>query len=173
MNEVRILVSGGCLCLAVAFWNLSSREDHSVVGHFVPVSSATPGNALRPVVGIVFSPQDCSGLIDALSYWNAPQKAGEVRVVGLLRGVSPGDEVIDKIVNGVGLEYPIRTVDSRALRTIRSSLGYRGGSVLVVFDTEGHVRLTAPLDELASFKRRDEIMSFVRTLKPRKVNDAN
>jgi hypothetical protein len=172
MKEARVLVLAGCVFLVIAFSNFWARRDPFLIGHFVPESAATAPAPRKPVVGILFRPQDCASLIGALSYWNGPQRAGEVRVVGLLRDASGNDEVIDKIVNGVGLEFPIRAVDRRSVRAIRSSLGYRAGSVLVVFDADGQVRLTAPLQELSSFKRRDEILSFVRTLHRRNADDA-
>ena len=172
MKEARVLVLAGCVFLVVAFSNFWARRDRSLIGHFVPKSAAAAPAPRKPVVGIVFRPQDCASLIGALSYWNRPQRAGEVRVVGLLRDASGNDEVVDKIINGAGLEFPIRRVDRRSVRSIRSSLGYRGGSVVVVFDGYGQVRLTAPLQELSSFKRRDEILSFIRTLDRREANNA-
>lgn len=172
MKETRLLVVAGCACLVVALWNFQSRPDIALAHHFAPHRAAPAVANSTPLVGIVFKPQDCAGLIDALSFWNEPERAGEIRVVGLLRGVARNDDAMRKIVNGAGLRFPVHVVEERAAGEIRSALGYSTSSLLVVFDRHGQVRMTAPLQELSSRADRDRVLAFARTLQRDGGSDA-
>jgi len=170
LREAHLLIAGGCACLFIALWNIHSRQQQPTIDFFVPHSLTSP--TTLPVVGIIFQPQDCTSLIDALSFWNGPHLAQEVHVVGLLRGTSRNEKSLHKIVNGAGLEFPIRIVGNRSVREVRSALGYSDGSLIIVFDAEGRVRMVTRLSELSSRAQRDRILSFALTLQPRRSNHA-
>lgn len=117
----------------------------------------------EPVVGIVFSPQDCGGLIEQLRLWNGPFLAREARVRGLLRLDAGDSDAMWKIVQGAGLRFPVDALDAEKIMGVQRALGY-GGSFVVVFDAQGRVRRAVPLAELSDARARAEILAFVRTL---------
>lgn len=160
-----LLVAGFLLLFATIGW---SFERHDPGG--IPASAPFRSRGERiggelPLVGIVFSPQDCGSQIEQLRLWNEPYLAHEAHVTGLLRTDGDDLEPLWKVVHGAGLQFPIRPASSDALVALQRSLGYPAESYLAVFDPGGRLRLAVPLDQLSEPRDRVAVLRFVRALR--------
>jgi hypothetical protein len=165
-RETRILLAGGFVLLFATLATVGFGRSPGVVqpitAFITPTNQPKPG---PPVVGIVFSPGDCGGLIEQLRLWNEPFLAREARVRGLLM-LGDGDrDQLWKVVRGAGLKFPVEAGRGETLAAVQGSLGYRGGSFVVVFDPAGRVRRVTPLADLDAAAARAEMLQFVRSLR--------
>jgi len=163
-RESKILLTAGFLLLFFTIaWSVRDPLP-SVTSPVAPfVGRGEPAGSL-PLVAIVFTPADCSGLIEQLRFWNGPYMAREARVSGQVRLEGEDLTPLWKVVRGAGLSFPVRRA-SDATVAVQRSLGYPYASVVAVFDARNRVRMALPLSELANPARRAEVMRVVRSLR--------
>ena len=167
-RESRLLLATGFVLLFVTL---------ATVGFGRPPAIVQPAKAFvargdrpdrgPPVVGIVFSPRDCGGLIEQLRLWNDPYLNRDARVRGMLMMEEGDRDQMWKVVHGAGLKFPVELARGEKLAAVQTSLGYRGASFVVVFDGTGRVRRVTPLGDLDQPQARAEIVAFVRSLRAR------
>jgi len=165
-HESKILYTAGvALLLATLGWtSYRGSPKPAAVTPASVLGAAAPAPGSKPTVGVVFSPRDCSTLIESLRMWNGPSDRGEARVVGLLHGSGNTRAITDKIVRGVGLSFPVRPVDEAKIAGLRGALGHESASFVVVLDGKGQLRLAVPLEELSEPAARARLLA---TLEPR------
>jgi hypothetical protein len=148
-----------CLVIVMAAIMYRGLSDvGKAVRSFDPQPSSPAGIA---VADVFFAGQDCGSEIEALHFLNRPHASGVIYVSGRLYG--PGSELgqASKVVRGAGLKFPVFPVGRRELARARSALGYEVGSFVVFRDSEGRVRFSQSLRDLARPASRAHALDLI------------
>ena len=163
-RESRILMAAGFVLLFATLGAVWFRTAPPAVRTAAAFAVGTDPDPRRPLVGIVFTPQDCGTLVEQLRLWNEPYLARDARVRGLVNLAGTEEEDVWKVVRGAGLRFPVDRARSATLLQVQRALGYRV-SFVVVFDGAGRVRRATPLEDLADPHARADLVEFVRSLR--------
>ena len=161
-REARVLLVGGAILLAVAAgWSrLRAPEPHASLS--ILARAAPPG---VPSAAILFSPEDCGSLIESLRLWNGADVAGRLTVRGFLVIPAGSTDQIRKIVRGAALRFTVTPVSASEAAAFRRDIGYRGESLIVLFDSAGRVRHSIPLASLTSPGARAHALELAEELR--------
>jgi hypothetical protein len=165
-RESKILLTTGFLLLfGTLGWSVEREGGGALPASAAFLTRDVPAAPELPLVGIVFSPQDCGAQIEQLRLWNGPYLEHQARVSGLLQIAGKDPTPLWKVVHGAGLRFSVRPVRPDAAARLQRSLGYPDESFLAVFDPSGRLRLAVPLAQLSEPRERAVVLRLVRGLR--------
>lgn len=155
-----VYVAAGLLVIGFTGW----RVGVPLIPAAPAATAAAPPAYIAARALVFFSPQECATMLQALRGWNSLHRVESLDVEGLVYG-KVHENSINKIINGVGLEFPVRVAPARDLARYRSHAGYGEGAFVVLVDRAGRIRFTAPLEDAATPQLATLIPALVQSLK--------
>lgn len=93
---------------------------------------------------VVFQLEDCEGRLGVLELFRRPALRSAIRVTGLFVGAATALPQAERVLHRRGFSMRLRPASARAVQALRT-VGFTGTPFLLVFDSLGRLRLTAPL----------------------------
>jgi hypothetical protein len=132
-----ILAVVGALALTAAGYAV--RQGPSVSGASTIPAVRSAEDHPRPVLLVVFRPDDCTSYQEFLAQWNEAHRSGEIRVLGV--PVHGSGDVRARIAELFQPAFPLRADLEGEVVTSLLRMGYTRTPVALLLDPEGRPRM--------------------------------